>query len=503
MLTLVFLHSTDTEFADFTSDASPKSSFVIVKHARLQLINLPNEKGRDGKHRDGWLRDHTGSSGRTKTRQPFRQADPSSPFIPINAVEGQRYPRQTGVPVKPIPVRELGVSPQCDDVRASPQRRDDDDDGGFKSAQRTRRSLFTPRGGADEPTDARSRSLDSRASAPRETWHSSLLHSTPYPRHGTVPDFSPQVQRSPFRDERAFRRIGNAHPLTAEKTFYEHRPHRYWSPERRSQWVEEQGGRPQTRAVDQTHPHLQTLSKSKRSRTTGDLTSETNVQPFEGRSSLQRSSRSSTFDSRKQSHSHSPVLLRRKAKNSVNRERPQSMPNDVLLQIQTDPLFTPLGTRGSHDFYDLEDAPMTRPEKKFDLFNKNTVRSEPGRRMLSPQPARTGVPGRGVPGRGSSLQNIQVWFHCRIHSVLRRLLVQKLSVTTRVHTMVEFTIVSKDPGTRKESFCLVYETWVKLVRMSECGNSLLRSSLERSKSLPSAFYALQRYAYRSFVRTVV
>ena len=182
-------------------------------------------------------------------------------------------------------------------------------------------------------------------------------------RYSARPDLSP-----PFKGQNESRgfRTGDPSPRNVNMSFYEHQPRMFWNPVNSGAQLDRKE-RAKTiavpRAADLFQPYLPTLSETRRSRTTGDLTADTNYNPFDGPFPLFKSTRSSdALTGSRNPRTSSPVLLRRKPKGQTKQERPKSMPNDVL-RTQADIMFA-LRNRP----YDVEDTPVVRPPKQFDLF---------------------------------------------------------------------------------------------------------------------------------------
>ena len=367
-------------------------------------------------------------SGRRHKRNHY-PLDPSSPFRPINGQEGNRYPQhQIGLPVKPIPIKEAMGSR----VGAAPRRSHwIDDDAGFGTAGRAKRSLFTPR---HEPQKDRGRnrmreqrnkddmqprakSLNTRE-AVGSLSHGSISRQRPKSldrstgerdaSHGyrdrAVPNLSPTRVGQIKGRNGAFKEV-NPKPKGPDRSFYDHQPHKYWTPYKKGD-RQLRRERAKTiavpRGIDFTQPYLPNLSESRRAKTTGDLSRISALeQSHSPHTLLKDTSLRGTLDGtlqnrRNEKITYSPAILRRKPNTNIRRERPKSMPNNVLgtsifgLPDENNNL------KRVKNYYDREDASLVRPDKEFDLFPKAQSEGAHVRNKMSPRPNKKRITGRGL-----------------------------------------------------------------------------------------------------------
>ena len=345
--------------------------------------------------------------------------DPSSPFRPITLQEGRLFSQQIGSPVKPIPIQG-GV------VTAAPRRShwtEDNHDGGFGTPGRAKRSLFS---GKDEKsngegnvrsrireyrnkgeTKARAKSLNSR----RVT--GSVLPGTQSrqrPRsldrslaRDEMPDLSRLRSGENVVEVGAFRAVDPQH-RSVEKSFYDHQPHKFWSPYRKS---EQQSRRERAKTIavpnylDFTKSYVPGMADSRRVKTTGDLSLTSDVDPLNAPYPFMNrvSSKGTCSASGKEDVKDSPTILRRKPRNSsrnIRRERPKSMPNFTLdsLLVRTRDKNNNLQRMKSN--YDFTDTRVVRPAKEFNLIPKTLDRNTHIRKQMSPRPNKKGITGRGL-----------------------------------------------------------------------------------------------------------
>ena len=225
--------------------------------------------------------------------------DPSSPFRPITLQEGRLFSQQQiGSPVKPIPIQGGAVT-------AAPRRfhwTEDNHDGGFGTPGRAKRSLFSDK---DEKSsgqgNGRSRIREHRNKGETEARAKSLntRQVTGSMPPGTQSRQRPtSLDRSLARDEMldfsrlragenvvefgAFRAV-DPQPRSVEKSFYDHQPHKFWSPYRKS---EQQSRRERAKTIavpsylDFTQFYVPGMADSRRVKTTGDLSQPSDVDPY-------------------------------------------------------------------------------------------------------------------------------------------------------------------------------------------------------------------------------
>lgn len=380
-------------------------------------------------------RDKTGTGyGSVRRRKGNHKAsyslDPSSPFRPITLQEGRLFPQQQiGSPVKPIPIQGGALT-------AAPRRfhwTEDNDDGGFGTPGRAKRSLFS---GKDEEssgqgrgrsrgreyrnkgdTEVRAKSLNSRQvtrtmppGAQDRRRPTSLDRSLmALQRHSfhEVPDLTRFRSGENVGEFGAFRAV-DPQPRSPEKSFYDHQPHKFWSPYRKGE-QHLRRERAKTIAVpsflDYAKSYVPTMADTRRVKTTGDLSQSSDFDtrsaryPFMNKVSSRGTYNALAQDDGNVKTKYSPAILRRKPRNpsrDIRRERPKSMPNVTLDSL----LF---GTEDENNNlqrmktnYDFADTPLVRPQKEFNLVSKTQGRNTNARNLMSPRPNKKGVGGRGL-----------------------------------------------------------------------------------------------------------